>query len=252
MIPPLTGSRSTGSLPGSTSLSSVLSAAPHAQSIMRAGTGERTVPAPPSSPEKRLSLPLASFSTIKRPRISPPSSGLPGMRKFLAGSAPAADIAAPARAPRADGHSPEFHEAMTRGGDPVIASLCYDDEPTCVRTIEKEDGILGASMNQNPPLHLAARRGFSEAVTSLMCLGADLNQLDHRGMTPLAVAAEAGNLDLARQLIEHGADVNRADASGRTAPLLVASRCGHKEISDLLIECGADLNRAARALYHAG
>lgn len=60
----------------------------------------------------------------------------------------------------------------------------------------------------------------------------------HRGRTPLQVAADYGQTDVLSFLIIQGADVNEADKHG-ISPLLAAIYEGHTECVQLLLEKGA-------------
>ena len=55
----------------------------------------------------------------------------------------------------------------------------------------------------------------------------------------LAVAAMRGDVEIARRLLDHGADANERDAVGAT-PLLLALEYGNNEVARLLLERGAD------------
>lgn len=57
----------------------------------------------------------------------------------------------------------------------------------------------------------------------------------------LPKAAAQGNLELVQQLLDAGADVNNSDVWGHT-PLISACWSGHKEIVQILLERGADPN----------
>lgn len=57
----------------------------------------------------------------------------------------------------------------------------------------------------------------------------------------LSNAAAQGDLELVRQLLEAGADVNNTDSWGHT-PLMSASWGGHKEIVQVLLAHGANVN----------
>ncbi len=71
--------------------------------------------------------------------------------------------------------------------------------------------------------------------------GADPNQTDNQGFTPLMAAAVTGNKEIAQVLIDAGADVNQKDDTGDHA-LIIAARFGHLEILTILINAGADLH----------
>lgn len=50
-----------------------------------------------------------------------------------------------------------------------------------------------------------------------MTQGADVNQADGRGVTPLGLAVGYNKLDIVKVLIAAGADVHQADAKGSTS-----------------------------------
>jgi len=82
--------------------------------------------------------------------------------------------------------------------------------------IVKEDG--GTTKNA---LQAMAHKGDCEAVSHLLELGADINNLSGDYGTPMMAAASNGKLEMLHLLIERGADVNkkddRKDKSGRSA-----------------------------------
>lgn len=63
------------------------------------------------------------------------------------------------------------------------------------------------------PLHEAAFAGDVELVKLLVENGADVDDRDVQGVTPLILAIQAGHSDIARVLIANGADVNARPAS---------------------------------------
>ncbi len=65
------------------------------------------------------------------------------------------------------------------------------------------------------PLWLAINTGFSEGATLLIAKRARVNDPGPSGETPLISAVHQRNIDLVRVLIKAGADVTRSDNSGR-------------------------------------
>jgi len=94
----------------------------------------------------------------------------------------------------------------------------------------------------NVSLHLAALRGDIEAIRQHIEVGADLNQKDAFGSTPLIIATTFGKTEVARALIDAGADLEIADNNGST-PLLIAALLGRTEIVRALLDRGADRYR---------
>ena len=82
-------------------------------------------------------------------------------------------------------------------------------------------------------LHFAAQLGHLEIVRLLVEVGADKDQADNQGATPMHIAAEEGHLDIVRFFLESGADSDRSTNQGATAWDL-ASWGGHQQIADEL------------------
>ena len=59
----------------------------------------------------------------------------------------------------------------------------------------------------------------------------------------LIVSAGNGNIKAVKRLLKAGADVNETDRSGCT-PLHHASNNGHSEIVKMLLKAGADVNKS--------
>ena len=73
--------------------------------------------------------------------------------------------------------------------------------------------------------------------------GADPNQTNQDGYTPLMFASHNGRAKIVELLLAHGVDINYANQDGETA-LTLASRHGHTEVVELLLAHGADVNHA--------
>lgn len=95
-------------------------------------------------------------------------------------------------------------------------------------------------------LHLAALQGDVEAVRRIVDAGADLDQKDAYGSSPLVIAATFGKAEVARALIDAGADLQVANAEGST-PLHIAAFFGRTEIVETLLQHGADRQARNRA-----
>jgi CubicO group peptidase (beta-lactamase class C family) len=88
-------------------------------------------------------------------------------------------------------------------------------------------------------LHSAALEGDVSAVRRLIEAGADLNEKDAYGSTPLIIATTFGKTGVARALIEAGADLTIGNAEEST-PLHLAAFFGRTEIVEALLKNGAD------------
>jgi len=79
----------------------------------------------------------------------------------------------------------------------------------------------------------AVKAGNHASVKELIESGADVNQPDKQGWTPLIWAAAKGNLDIVGLLLQHGADVSKVGRDQRT-PAMVALAAGQAEAVKVL------------------
>ena len=96
----------------------------------------------------------------------------------------------------------------------------------------------------------AVKAGDSSAVTELIESGADVNQQDEHGWTPLNWAAGKGDVAVLKSLLNHSADVSKVGRDERT-PYMIALAAGQAEAARLLRDAEAkagvtDNNRAER------
>ena len=73
-----------------------------------------------------------------------------------------------------------------------------------------------------------------------MELGADVNQADFNGNTPLYMAIMSGCADIVEVLLHHGVNPNQAGDRGNL-PLIVATMAEHPGLARLLLDHGADV-----------
>ena len=85
----------------------------------------------------------------------------------------------------------------------------------------------------------ASKRGLLEVVRRRLREGADPNNADNTGYTPLYWAIDSGHVEVVRELLQKGADPNQAIDNGET-PLHWASFGGHVEVVRELLAAGAD------------
>ena len=70
--------------------------------------------------------------------------------------------------------------------------------------------------------------------------GADVNQADGMGCTPLLLMAQEGHLDIVKYLVEKGADIDHRISTGPTA-LYFAAYKGRFDVVKFLVLKGADM-----------
>jgi hypothetical protein len=68
--------------------------------------------------------------------------------------------------------------------------------------------------NSNISFHLAAYKGDKQKVSEYLANGADINEKDEEGFTPLLLAASENQHDIVELLLEHGADIEIRDDLG--------------------------------------
>ena len=94
------------------------------------------------------------------------------------------------------------------------------------------------------PLMEASREGHDDLVNLLVSQGADVNRTtEDQQETALTLACAGGFLDVVKILINHKANVNL----GQSTPLMEASQEGHVELVQYLIQHGANVNQTASA-----
>jgi len=101
----------------------------------------------------------------------------------------------------------------------------------------------------------AVKAGNFQAVSEMIDSGADVNQQDEHGWTPLNWAAGKGDVAVVRSLLEHGADPLKLGHDERT-PYLIALAAGQDEAARLLRDAEArtglaEANRPERSYCKA-
>jgi hypothetical protein len=87
----------------------------------------------------------------------------------------------------------------------------------------------------------ASSSGNVEKIKNLLAEGANVNESDSNGWTPLMYAVWKNNINAAKYLIESGADINAMDKHKDKNALLIASNYSMIEMIKMLIEKGANM-----------
>jgi len=122
-------------------------------------------------------------------------------------------------------------------------ALC---ETINVSNSSKMAGLLitrGADINAGywPPITSSVREKRIDLLKFLIQRGADVNNTDNWGYTPLYFAVHNDDLDYLKALIAHGAELDTKHPGGETA-LMSGAFTGRTEAVKLLLEAGADIN----------
>lgn len=110
--------------------------------------------------------------------------------------------------------------------------------------VEKGADVNQADLQGWTPLQNAARHRKDAMIKTLLELGADPNVVSSNGMTPLATAAMRDHVPSVKVLIESGADLEQPGLQDyRPLALAIAER--KYEVAKAMIEGGADLSVAS-------
>uniref|UniRef100_A0A8D0CQ79 Ankyrin repeat domain 52 n=1 Tax=Sander lucioperca TaxID=283035 RepID=A0A8D0CQ79_SANLU len=137
------------------------------------------------------------------------------------------------------GYTP-LHAAAASGQLDVVKYL--------LRLVTDEPNIFG-----NTALHMACHTGQDAVATELVNCGANINQPNYNGSTPLHLSAASSSGVLCLELlINNGADVNVQNKEGKS-PLHMASMHGRFTGSQILIQNGSIFTLSpASACPHSG
>tara|TARA_R110002096_G_scaffold169222_3_gene340756 strand:- start:1519 stop:2196 length:678 start_codon:yes stop_codon:yes gene_type:complete len=135
---------------------------------------------------------------------------------------------------------PELVRLMVESGANVNLKSVYGSSPLkmAVSSGLEQTKLLvesGADLEKSQGLLCnAAQYGPVDVLDYLMKLGYDnIEEAVSNGRTPLHVAALTGRLDTVKWFVEKGANVNNIDSFG-TTPIEMARRNGHTEVVDFL------------------
>lgn len=124
--------------------------------------------------------------------------------------------------------------AASMGHTQVVRGLLALNNEHAVQ-IDSHDTLWGETA-----LTAAAGRGKMEVCNSLLEVGAVVQQVNRRSVSPLFCAVRQGHWQIAELLLQHGADINISDKQGRTL-LMVAACEGHLNTVEFLLSKGASL-----------
>lgn len=119
------------------------------------------------------------------------------------------------------------------------------DRRAALAMIAEGADVDQAQADGTTPLHWAAYRVDRELVEQLLEHGARADAVNHYGSSPLAEAVMVASAELVEMLLDAGADATAANEDGQTA-LMLAARTGDVAVADLLVRHGADVSRRER------
>jgi ankyrin repeat protein len=135
-----------------------------------------------------------------------------------------------------------FAVATTAGAQSTLADrIQAGDRQAALALIAQGADVNQTQPDGTTPLHWAVYRVDRELVTALLRKGARAQVVNRYGSSPLAEAARVANVELVAMLLEAGADANVGSEDGQT-PLMLAARTGNLAVAKQLVEHGADVN----------
>lgn len=116
---------------------------------------------------------------------------------------------------------------------------------SAIELIEQGANVNEAQGDGTTPLHWATYRVDQEITALLLEHGARPDVVNAYGASPLGEAIKTASIELVELLLEAGADPSTRNADGQTT-LMLATRSGSGEIVRLLLEHGVDINARER------
>ena len=137
-------------------------------------------------------------------------------------------------------HGADIEAKTSFGITPLLSSIRWDRIDVTKLLIRKGANVNPTTELGRTPLIISAIEGNSELAKLFLDNDADISIKDNNyKRTALHFAALYGQLDIVAALAEKGANLNEIDAAGKT-PLDYANRYGHEKVVKLLKSSGAE------------
>jgi len=142
-----------------------------------------------------------------------------------------------------DIHVPALHYAVWKNNAGIINLIANTD----ISYLDMPDDSDGQT-----PLYWAAENNRTESAKALITLGANINQRDRFGNTPMHIAAKKGHLECLKTMIECAKEndqtpfLNRINRQGKTM-LVIAIEENWPECSNYLLTQNAELKPQSQA-----
>jgi ankyrin repeat protein len=122
---------------------------------------------------------------------------------------------------------------------PLVSSVRWDRIDVAKLLVEKGANVNATNTLGRTPLIISATEGYSELAEIFLENNADISvKDDNYKRSALHFAALNGHLKIVEALLKKGAEVDEKDAAGKT-PLDYANRYGHEKVAKLLKSSGA-------------
>ncbi|HOX50412.1 MAG TPA: ankyrin repeat domain-containing protein [Fibrobacteria bacterium] len=121
-----------------------------------------------------------------------------------------------------------------------MASAIFKDDAAAIKALLDKGESINAKQNGQTALHMAAKEGKLQVITTLLARGADVNAPDTNDYTPVMLAARSCKDTAIGNMLNQGAKVEAKDKLGVTALHLAADK-GCLSTIKLLVERGANI-----------
>lgn len=129
-------------------------------------------------------------------------------------------------------------DAKDGGGNTLLHKLAFHNRSDLIGPVRSySQGLLKNKEGQSP-LHIASRRGKTEALKALLEWNGNAVEVDNSGNTPLHYAAQYGDSEMMYMLMISKSELGIKNKKGET-PLTIAKLSGNDSIYYLLLLGGA-------------
>jgi len=131
--------------------------------------------------------------------------------------------------------------AASVAASPLADAIMSGDRTAALRLIDGGADINEPQGDGTTPLHWAVYQIDQDLVAMLLERGAEPDAINAYGSSPLAEAVKVGDAELVELLLAAGADVESVNQDGQTV-LMLAARAGSLDVAKSLVRGGADVN----------
>jgi ankyrin repeat protein len=124
------------------------------------------------------------------------------------------------------------------GGNPLVRAVLDRDLSQAKALLLSGNAPQGRDLNRRPLTVIAVANNDLAMLDLLLAYGANANETDAQGNSPLSHAAALGSIDAVERLIAAGVQLDWANQQGMT-PLMRAAQVGANAIVRRLIDAGA-------------
>lgn len=135
-----------------------------------------------------------------------------------------------------------LEKTRTKSGKALLNAIALGNTSKAKAALDAGADVNDTDADGNTPLHLAVKDGEAEIVQLLAKYKPTLETINKHGLTALALAACEGHVDIVEKLAEAGANVNSTTPVQHETPLMMAAYRGAAAMTESLVRHGAKVN----------